>query len=232
MGEAKLGLGPHRRVLGTDRIRGGEDGRMPTRRLVIWLGAPLVVVGGLALLWGVRNAAALKAQIEVWADSLRHSAHPVVMELGFLPAYVEGRRVGTLRTVIVQRDRPGEVDSLHIVVEPRTGRDGADLPACPLQLNPDAFHRSGPMGFTEALRCASDTAALVRFGHLAFAGLGDRLALFVAADDLPCDHPARAADDACTDMRREIERLRDEMRREVRVHLRSEIRGIREEMRR
>lgn len=201
-----------------------------TQKLVTWLGAPAVVVAGLVVLWGVRNAVALKAQIEQWVDSFEHSAEPVVMHIGFVPMYVDGRRVGKLRTVVVQRDRPGAVDSLHVVVEPEGAFELDRLDGCAYHLDPDAFERSGPMGIKRAVSCVSDTTGLIRFGSLEFTASGQTGPMFLAEDDLPCDHAARADTMPCTQVRDEVQRLRQEIRDEVRIHLRSNVHQMRREL--
>lgn len=202
-----------------------------TRKLVIWLGAPVVVLTGLLLVWGVRNAAQLKAQIEQWADSLEHSASPVVLHLRFIPLYVDGHKVGKLQTVVVQRDRPGAVDSVRVVVDPAGASAVERVAGCALRLDPAAFERSGPFGVRQAVRCVSDTTGLVRFGSLVVSGTGREAAIFLAEEDVPCDHPARAGTIPCTDFRNEIHRFRDEIRDEIRIHMRPHVREIRREVR-
>ena len=121
------------------------------RRVFVSIGAPVVVLAGLALLWGVRNASQLKTQIEAWADSLEHSPNPVTMDLSFLPMYIEGDRVGKLDAIVVQRHQPGTVDSIRIAI---AGNDQIGRYAdCQLHLDPDAFDQKGPMGFKHALTC-------------------------------------------------------------------------------
>ncbi len=77
----------------------------------------------------------------------------------------------------------------------------------------------------------SDTTGLVRFGSLEFTALGQTGPLFLAEDDLPCDHAARADSMPCTQVRDEVRRLRQEIRDEVRIHLRSSVHEIRREVR-
>jgi hypothetical protein len=194
-----------------------------TRRVLIAVGAPLVLVVGLGLVWGWRNAAVLKAQIESWADSLEHSANPVEMQLSFLPMYVEGEKIGKLSTVVVQRDAPGAVDSLRVVVSLSEDADLDHLAHCRFHLDPDAFDREGPLGFKEAVQCVENVDDLVRFGSIAFAGTDREAGLYLEAHDLPCEHMSHSGEGTCRTFREDIHRLRDEIREEVR--------GIRMELR-
>jgi hypothetical protein len=189
------------------------------RRIMISVGAPLVVVAGLAVLWGVRNASQLKAQIETWADSLQHSPNPVTMDLSFLPMYIEGHRVGKIDAVVVQRHQPGTVDSVRIDIMTGGHVDPQEFANCRLHLDPDAFDRDGPLGFKHALSCVEDTSEMVRFGSVNLEGLDEVLALYLNAADLPCQHMAEDAVE-CTQLQDEIQKLREEIRREVRIRVR------------
>jgi hypothetical protein len=194
------------------------------RRILVSIGAPLVVLGGLALLWGVRNASQLKAQIETWADSLEHSPNPVAMELSFLPMYIAGDRVGKLDAVVVQRHEPGTVDSIRIAIAGNDQFDLSQFGDCQLHLDPDAFDREGPMGFKHALNCVQDTAGMVRFGSVVFENAGREFALYLNGDDLPCEHMSPDAAAECTQVKKEIQRLRDEIREEIRLNIRRDVR--------
>ena len=193
------------------------------RRLMVAIGAPVVVLVGLGGIWGVRNASALKAQIEAWADSLEHSPNPVTMELSFLPAYVDGARVGKLNAVVIQRHQPATVDSVRIEIATSGDAHQSDFENCAIHFDPDAFDHDGPMGFKHALTCVDDTAELVRFGSVILAGLDQELALFLDSNDLPCEHMDGEAS-ACLEVDEEIRRLRDEIRNEVRVNLKRDLR--------
>ncbi len=191
-----------------------------TRRLLVAIGAPLVVLAGLGIMWGYRNAAVVKAQIEAWADSLEHSPNPVTLRLSFLPMYVGGERIGKLDAVVIQRHEPATVDSLRIEIALRDDAEVEELAACQFHLDPDAFDHEGPMGLTQAMQCLSETGDLVRFGTVAFSGTDHETGLFLAPEDLPCEHMPQAKEEACTEIRREIRRLREDVRSEVRMHLR------------
>jgi hypothetical protein len=191
------------------------------RRVFVSIGAPLVVIAGLGILWGVRNASALKTQIEAWADSLEHSPNAVEMKgLTFIPVYVEGNRVGKLDAVVIQRHEPGTVDSINIAVA-GTGADLARYEDCHLQLDPDAFDEKGPLGIKNALQCVQDTSEMVRFGTVDFEDLNRKFALFMNDSDLPCEHMSQDSGVDCTQLREEIHRLRDEIRQEVRIRVRN-----------
>jgi hypothetical protein len=192
------------------------------RRVLVSFGAPVVVLAGLALLWGVRNASQLKAQIEAWADSLEHSSNPVTMDLSFLPMYIDGDRVGKLDAIVVQRHEPGTVDSIRIAI---AGNDRMDQYAdCQLHLDPDAFDRKGPMGLKHALTCVEDTSDMVRFGSVVLENLDRELALYLNGDDLPCEHISADSHAECTQVKEEIRRLRNEIREEVRLNIRRDVR--------
>lgn len=194
------------------------------RRILVSIGAPMVVVAGLALLWGVRNASQLKAQIEAWADSLEHSPNPVTMDLAFLPMYIEGDRVGKLDAVVVQRHEPGTVDSIRIAIAGNGKVDLSQYADCQLHLDPDAFDRQGPMGFKHALSCVHDTSDMVRFGSVVFEDSGRELGLYLNGDDVPCEHMSPDAQVECTQVKEEIKRLRDEIRQEIRLNIRRDVR--------
>ena len=195
------------------------------RRLVVAIGAPLVVVVGLGVIWGVRTASVLKAQIEAWADSLEHSPNPVTMELSFLPAYVDGDRVGRLNAIVVQRHQPATVDSVRIEIGTSGDFHANHFEDCAIQFDPDAFDRKGPLGFKHALTCVRDTGDLVEFGSVLLSGLDHELALFLEAQDLPCNHMAEGDERSCRKVREDIDRLREEIRNEVRVNLKRDIRA-------
>ena len=186
-----------------------------TRRILIAVGAPLVVLLGLGGFWGWQNAMELKAQIEAWADSLEHSSNPVEMRLSFLPVYVEGEKVGRLEAVTVQRETAGTVDSLLIEVSISDGVDVAGLAGCYLHFDPDVMEDDGPLGYKEALQCMDEPGDLVRFGSVVFAGTGQEVGLYLEAHDLPCEHMSSADAGACREVSVEIRRLRDEIREEV-----------------
>jgi hypothetical protein len=194
------------------------------RRVIVAVGAPLVVVIGLAGIWGVRNAAALKSQVEAWADSLENSPNPVTMHLSFLPVYVDGDRVGKLDAVVIQRHRPATVDSIRIQIATSDDFDSSLFADCAVHFDPDAIERSGPAGYKHALSCVNDTAELVRFGTVALSGLGHDLALYLDSGDLPCEHMVEGDQVACTEIGAEIHRLQEEIQKEIRVNIKRDIR--------
>jgi len=188
------------------------------RRIMVSVGAPLVVVAGLALLWGVRNASHLKAQVEAWADSLQHSSNPVTMDLSFLPMYIEGQKVGKLDAIVVQRHEPGTVDSVSITVTTGSSVNPNEFANCMVHLDPDAFDHDGPLGYKHALTCVQDTSEMVRFGSVVLEGLDEKLALYLNRADLPCSHMAESAD--CVKLQDEVQKLKEQVRRDVRIRIR------------
>ncbi len=198
-----------------------------TRRILVLLGAPLIVVVGLAGAWGVRNGAEMVSQIEAWAYALEHSAEPVVMHLPFVPVYVDGTRMGRLSAVVVQRNAPGAVDSLHIRV---TGANRAPADGCRLRLDVDAFDADGPFAIKRLMRCAPDTTGLVPFGTVRFVEANEIRPLFLAAEHLPCDHVSHASA-ACIELASEIRAIQHQVQDEVRFELRNLRREIRAEVR-
>ena len=56
--------------------------------------------------------------------------------------------------------------------------------------------------------------------------------LFLALDDLPCDHMSRPEAGPCTEVDRELRELGREIREEIREGVRIEIRNARDEVRR
>jgi len=191
-----------------------------TRRFLILLAAPLVVVVGLSAVWGVENATELKAQIEEWMDALEHSPDPVTMNLSFVPAFVDGDKVGMLRTVVVQRQNAGEIDGVDLVIEVGDRGLGA-LEACSLRIDADAFDHSGPWGFKHALECVDDVEGLVSFGSVTVLDADFQTTLYLDAEDVPCSSAGGDLKSACRDdIRANIRRMRDEIRTDVRQALR------------
>ncbi|MEE8135337.1 MAG: hypothetical protein V3T56_09780 [Gemmatimonadales bacterium] len=191
-----------------------------TRRFLIVLGAPLVVIVGLSAVRGVQSASDLKAQIEEWIDAVEHSPDPVTMNLSFVPAYVDGDKVGMLRTVVIQRQNPGDVDAVDLVIE--VGDRGiGELAACSFQLDPDAFDHSGPWGFKHALECIDDTEGLVPFGSVAISDADFQVTLYLDPSDVPCSSTRADLSAVCSDeIRSSLRRLREEIRTDIREALR------------
>jgi hypothetical protein len=192
------------------------------RRIFVTIGAPLVVVVGLAAAWGYRNGVVVKNQVEVWADALEHSPDPVTMHLAELPVvprpfFVDGERVGDLDVVVVQREAAGTVDGLLLQVRTRARADLDALEGCNLHFDPDVIDHEGLSGFTRALACVSDVSELVEFGRVTLEGTGLDLGLYLDKGDLPCDHMGDHGAEACREVRREIRRIRAEVGEKVRI---------------
>ncbi len=206
-----------------------------TRRLFMVIAAPLVVVVGLSAVWAGQNASQLKSQIEEWVDALEHSPDPVTMHLSFVPAFVDGDKVGMLRTVVVQRHEPGAVDGVDLVIE--VGDRGiADLEGCNFQFDPDAFDHAGPWGFKDALECIDDTEGLVEFGTVVVSDADFEALLYMDPSDVPCHDRGADRREACSrQIRADIRRLRDEIRTDIRASLREaeiEMKNVRIEIER
>ena len=199
------------------------------------IAGPIIFVGGLAVLMGVRQAETIKGTVEGWGQQFEHSAEPVVMDLPlYVPLFVGGDWIGRLETVVVQRDRPGAVDSLQLLVhisEPGLLED------CALRIRVSG---GSLRQLKRALRCVSDTEGLVSFGNLAFADGGVDVPLFVHLNDLPCD--ARGVhvgpcENLGGDIEAEMRALAEELRKnagefreeaqELRSRVRTRARGIR-----
>ncbi len=206
------------------------------------IAGPIIFFGGLTIFLGVQKAQGIKDQVENWGYQLEHSAQPVVMELPvYVPLLVGGNWLGQLETIVVQRDRPGGVDSLRLVARISDDQDLKRLDGCTLRLQIS----SGSMeAFTEALRCVSDTKDLVSFGHLNVENSNIQVPVLVQPDDLPCNDSRihlgpceqfhRNLQVEMRDLAKELQgsarELRIEARRisdAVRVELREKVRGIR-----
>jgi hypothetical protein len=202
------------------------------KRAFIAIVAPLVVLGGLAITRGAGEVRDIKHTIENWSYELEHSSDPVALNVGFLPMYVDGHNVGKLQTVVVQRAEPGAVDSLLVLVKP--GADGlGEHAGCSFRFDPEAFERSGPMGYRNAVHCVTAAeaaeAGLVRFGSVVFENIGHQAALYLDAAHAPCGHMGDAGADACSDLKTELRAMREELRTNLRRELRS-VRGQRIEV--
>lgn len=191
------------------------------RSLVIRFGAPLVVVAGVAGVLAARRAVALRNTIGLWADSLKHGSGPLALGVPFVPAYLDGRKIGSLDSLRLERHQPRAVDSLRLVIDlAREAADDPDVRGCTFQLV-----TFDPGDFKRALECASDTAGLVPFGRVVFVQ-GGEAPLYVSADELGCAPWTDRADTACIrervqeQVQRDIRRARDEMRRSIRVRVR------------
>lgn len=191
------------------------------RSFVIRVGAPLVLVAGLAGVLAARRAVTLRNTIEQLADSLGRGSGPLALRLPFVPAYLEGRRIGRLDSVRLERHQARAVDSLRLVIELAGGpSNDPELKECTFQLV-----TFDPGKFKHALACAQDTAGLVPFGRVVFVQ-GSEAPLYVSANELECAPWTDGADSACIrarvqeQIRRDMRRARDEMRRNLRTNFR------------
>lgn len=202
----------------------------PVRRLFISIGAPLILVVGLGAVWAYRQGSNLVRQIETWGHELEHSSEPVVLKVSGFPIissmYVDGDRIGKLDRIVVLRQEPGAVDSLRIVVSAEDGERLKQVSECHLQLDPEALENTFPTdGWKHIMHCVSDTEGLVPFGTVVFEDVGRKVTLLLDRRDLPCDHmsDSKACDNA-RDYTVEVQKLRDEIRTEVRRNVRIRVR--------
>jgi hypothetical protein len=197
----------------------------PVRRLLVTVGAPLILVVGIASAVGIRKGSALIDQIEAWGDSLEHSSGPVELSVGAVPIisnlYVDGDRVGSYERIVVLRHEPGGVDSLRVVVEVPNSGHLAHLSECNLQADPEALEDDFPEGLKHVMHCVTEAEGLVPFGSVVFRGTDRTTTLLVEPELVPCGSANNRGD--CLDraeLRRDMERLRDDIRRDVRKKVR------------
>jgi hypothetical protein len=185
------------------------------RSFVIRFGAPLVLVAGVAGAFAARRAVILKHSMELWADSLKLGSGPLTLEVPFVPAYLEGRKIGSLKSVRLERHEPRTVDSLRLVIGlSREAVNDPGVRGCTFELV-----TFDPGEFKRALECAPDTAGLVPFGRVAFEQ-GGEATLYVATTELACapwtddkDRGECIGARVRRDVQRDLQRVREEMRR-------------------
>jgi hypothetical protein len=197
----------------------------PVRRLLVTVGAPLILVVGVASAVGIRKGSDLINQVEAWGDSLEHSSGPVELRVGMVPLisnlYVDGDRVGKFDRIIVLRHAPGGVDSLRVVVDVPNSEHLAHLSECNLQADPESLEGDFPEGLKHVMRCVSEVDGLVPFGSVVFEGTDRTTTLLVEPELVPCGNSGSGGD--CMDMRelrRDMEHLRDELRHDIRKNAR------------
>lgn len=202
---------------------------------------PIIFFVGLTVFLAVDKAQGVKDLVEDWGEELEHSPEPVVLDLPvYVPLFVGGDWIGRLETIVVERDRPGAVDSLHLIARIGDKEDLGQLHDCSLRIHPPSNELAE---FKRALRCVRDTEGLIAFGHLNVTEANVSIPLFVRVDDLPCDESfvrgpcGRIQNEMQQDLHELAEELRasaDEFRAEaerikanVRVRVREKLRGIR-----
>jgi len=192
----------------------------PVRRLLVTVGAPLILVVGVASAIGIRKGSELINQIEMWGDSLEHSSGPVELRVGSVPIisnlYVDGDRVGKYNSIVVLRTEPGGVDSLRIVVSVPNSGHLAHLSECNLQADPEALEGDFTEGLKHVMHCVSEVDGLVPFGSVVFDGTERTTTLLVEPDLVPCGSNSHGDCLDRQELRRDMERLRDDIRRDVR----------------
>lgn len=185
------------------------------RSFVIRFGAPLVLLVGVGGAFAARRAVTLKHTMELWADSLKRGSGPLTLEAPFVPAYLEGRRIGSIESLRLERHQPRTVDSLRLVIDlSGAAANDPEVRGCTFELvtfDPGQLNR--------ALECARDTAGLVPFGRVVFRQ-GGETTLYVSGAELACA--------PWTDGRDRGECISARVRREVQVKMQQ----MREQMRR
>jgi hypothetical protein len=186
------------------------------RSFLIRFGAPLVLIAGIGAIVLGRRAIQLKHSLQEWGDSLSKGSGPVAIGIPFVPAYLDGMKIGSLDSVRLERHEPHTVDSLRLVVALSDARTASQARQCAFELV--SFD---PGDFKHALECAADTAGLVPFGRVTFTN-GGEASLYVARDELACAPWTDRSDAACVQRRVQIQVRRDmeKMRREMRDRMR------------
>lgn len=150
---------------------------------------PILFFGGLAVFLGVQKAGSIKDLVEHWGYELEHSSEPVVMDLPvYVPLFVGGDWLGRLETVVVQRDRPGTVDGVHLIAHIDEKEHLASLEGCALRLQ---VRDDNIRELKRALRCVKDTKDLIPFGDLWVRDANLTFPVVVRLEDLPCDEMGR-----------------------------------------
>ena len=200
----------------------------PFRRLMVSIGAPLILVVGLGVAWGVRKGQAMVRQLEGWGQAWEQSSEPVDLRVANFPIisnmYVDGQRVGKLENIVLLRQAPRELDSLRLVVTVPDSDVLVQLNDCRLKVDPEAMEGAFPPdGWKQMIKCVSDTDGLVPFGTMVLSGLDREFTLLLERQHLPCDHMHDSS--VCEDLselRDEMRQLGEQIRQDVRhkVHLR------------
>jgi hypothetical protein len=195
------------------------------------IAGPIIFFVGLAIYWGVQEAAGLKDAVEDWGYRLEHTAEPVAMTLPYMPLFVDGEWIGGIDTVVVLRATPGSVDSLRIVASVGDDEDREALEGCALRLRMRSLE---PPFFQHALACTSDTEGLVPFGHMHVEEAAFTAQVLVELDELPCEHHMDIHVGPCdrldSGFQEDLQAVSDELRREARM-LRDQAREMRTQIR-
>jgi len=193
---------------------------------MVSIGAPLILVVGLGVAWGVRKGQAMVHQLEDWGNEWEHSAEPVDLHVANFPIissmYVDGERLGKLENIVLLRQAPGELDSVRLVVSAPNSDLLLHLNDCKLKVDPEAMEGAFPPdGWKQMIRCVSDTEGLVPFGTMVLSNLDRELGLLLAREHLPCDrmHGSSACEDL-SQLRDEMRQLKEQIRQDVRQKVR------------
>jgi hypothetical protein len=156
--------------------------------------------------------------------------------------FVGGDWLGRLETVVVQRDRPGTVDSVRLVARIDDKQDLASLDGCALRLQ---VRDDNVAELKRALRCVKDTQGLISFGNLHVQDANFSVPVVVRLEDLPCDEMgmhvgpceqfqhqlqsqmrglAEELSASARELQREARRIQNQVRVEVREKIRQRVR--------
>ncbi|MBI3981616.1 MAG: hypothetical protein HY337_01810 [Gemmatimonadetes bacterium] len=200
------------------------------RKLWVRVAAPVILLGGIGVVTGARRAREVKQYLETFADSLEHGSGPLDLKVRFVPFYVDGRRLGFVNALHIDRHTTGNVDSVRLSVTPRSAAQASGaVGECHLRLT--SFE---PGDFKHAITCESESEGNVPFGSVSFDDAASGIPLYLSPVDHACapwNHDREACSAAreamSSDVRADLDRVRDEIQRtrdEIRRQVREEVR--------
>ena len=162
----------------------------PVRRLFVSIGAPLILMLGVGVAWGVRKGSTVVREIERWSESLEHTADPVELRVSGFPIistmYLDGAKIGKLDRIVMLRERVGDVDSVQVIAHV-DDRHLARVSQCNFAFNPEAMQDVFPTeGWKRVLQCESDVSHLTPFGTVLFEGSDLSAPLYVERSSADC----------------------------------------------
>jgi hypothetical protein len=196
-------------------------------RIKYLFGAPIIVIVGLAGTFWVPRAVAFGNQASQWAHELKHSSQPVTMDIRFVPTYVDGEKIGSLRQVVVQRSSPGAIDSLRIAVDVSHPERIERFGECRMVLSD--LDDLDPGHFKHMLNCTNDSTGLVPFGQIAFGETS--VPLFVEGDDFSCSESEHTPPEMAACIQSEVQRIRNQVQRDIQREVRQNVRRVRDNVR-
>jgi hypothetical protein len=202
------------------------------------IAGPLVVVLAVAGYWGVQSAMSMKTQVEGWAYEFEHTSSPVMMEMPDIPMipplFVNGDRIGRVETVVLMRDEAASLDSVAVVASVE-GHFLEALEGCALRLRVRSFDLED---YSSALRCTRNVENLMPFGHLTIEGTDITVPIMIRRSELEnnisielsreletLQHSLESErhqmememGEAARELKHELEQVRVEVRRAVKV---------------